>query len=311
MDSTTMNITVLMGGPSCERDVSLQSGEAIAAALERKGHTVRRRDISPSDTSALYEQDVDVVFIALHGEFGESGEVQQLCEDLGLAYTGSSPHASSLGMDKIATKRLAERVGVATPPWCRVGVLTDPAQRAERLDAVSLPCVVKPIAGGSSVGVYLCSTAAERDEAIAQLLQTETDILIERFIQGRELTVGIVGLDALEVLEILPQTQFYDYDAKYADSTETKYTFEHGLDEAAVATIQMDALKVFHALGCRDLSRVDFRLDEAGVHWMLEINTIPGFTSHSLVPMAAAKADISFDDLVDQLAQMASRRLED
>ncbi len=300
-----------MGGPSNEREVSLQSGEAIAAALERKGHTVRRRDISPSDTSALYEQNVDVVFIALHGEFGESGEVQQMCEDLGLAYTGSSPHASSLGMDKIATKRLAERVGVATPPWCRVGVSTDPAHRAERLEAVSLPCVVKPITGGSSVGVHLCATAQQRDEAIDLLLQTETDVLVERFVKGRELTVGIVGSDVLEVLEILPQTEFYDYDAKYADSTETQYTFEHGLDAAAVATLQIDALKVFHALDCRDLARVDFMLDEAGVHWMLEINTIPGFTCHSLVPMAAAKAEIPFDDLVDRLAHMATRRLEE
>jgi D-alanine-D-alanine ligase len=300
-----------MGGISSERDISLQSGEAIAAALERKGHTVRRRDISPDDTSALDEQEIDVVFIALHGEFGESGEVQQLCEDSGLVYTGSSPHASLLGMDKIATKRRAEAIGVPTPQWCRVEEFSDMIERANYLEGASLPCVVKPVTGGSSVGVYICETQDEREQAVRTLLGEGEEVLVEKCIRGRELTVGILDSEPLDLLEILPSEGFYDYDAKYADGTPTQYTFEHGLDAEQVAAIQADAMKVFDALGCRDLARVDFMLDEDGNHWLLEINTIPGFTSHSLVPMAAARSGIEFDDLVDRLAHMASRRLED
>ena len=303
-----LDITVLMGGPSSEREVSLLSGAAIADALERRGHKVCRSDIHPEDTSALTRKGIDVVFIALHGAFGESGEVQDLCENARLKYTGSGPRASELAMDKAATKQVVKRVGVHTPDWMIVEEFHEPAQVASWLLELDVPVVLKPVDGGSSVDVVLARTHAERDEALEALLDKYGRIMLERFVPGRELTVGILGDRALPALEILPDGKFYDYHAKYDDDAATRYTFDHGLGDDVVAKLQADALAVHRALGCRDMSRVDFLLDEDSVGWMLEINTIPGFTSHSLLPKAAARIGIDFDELCDRIARMAMAR---
>jgi D-alanine-D-alanine ligase len=303
-----LDITVLMGGPSAEREVSLMSGEAIADALQCRGHKITRADILPADLSALDREGVDVVFIALHGAFGESGEVQRLCEQRGLAYTGSPPRASELAMDKAAAKQIMKRVGLATPDWMIIEEYHRPSQVAEWLDELGLPVVLKPVDGGSSVGITIAHTAAQREGAMASLLDEHGRAMLERFVAGRELTVGILGDEALPLLEVRPAREFYDYQAKYADDAGTEYTFDHGLEQSTVEAVGAAAQTAHRALGCRDMSRVDFLLDEQGTGWVLEVNTIPGFTSHSLLPMAAAKAGIEFQELVDRIARMALAR---
>ena len=303
-----LDVTVLMGGPSREREVSLQSGQAVADALQAAGHRVTRSDITPDDTRALDRPGIDVVFIALHGEFGESGEVQTLCEQRGLCYTGSPPNASHLGMDKAASKEHFLRAGLRTADWVLVKSADDPASVTTALDALSLPVVVKPLAGGSSVDVALCRTADQRTEAIENLLDVYGLAMVEQFVAGREYTVGILDETPLPVIEVVPQNSFYDYHAKYADDAGTQYIFEHGLDDETIARVQQDALTAHRSLGCRDLSRVDFILDEQGVWQVLEINTIPGFTSHSLVPKAAARMGLDFTTLCDRIVRLARRR---
>ena len=303
-----LNITVLMGGPSRERDISLISGQAIAEALERVGHCVTRADITPTDTSALDSGGIDVVFIALHGDFGESGRVQELCENRDLPYIGSAPRPSELAMDKAAAKQLFRRAGLDTPDWIVVEEYDNPAEAAERVAAMGLPVVVKPVDGGSSVDVTIARNAAARDGAIEDLLDTYSRAMVEQFIDGRELTVGILDQHVLPVLEIIPPPgNFYDKDAKYTDCG-TRYVFDHGLDAGVVRAVQADAMTAHRALECRDLSRVDFILDACGVPYVLEVNTIPGFTGHSLLPMAAAKVGISFERLADGIAAMAMAR---
>lgn len=296
-----MDITVLMGGPSSERDVSMQSGEAIAAALERLGHRVTRADISPEDPSTLDRRGIETVFIALHGVFGESGEVQALCERRGLRYTGSAVRASSLAIDKDATKRACKAAGVLTPDW----QLIEGEPPAELL---APPVVLKPVDGGSSVDVTIAHAAAQRDAALRDLLSRYGRALVEQYVRGREFTVGILGDQALPVLEIIPRSAYYDKHAKYDDDAGTTYSFEHGLSERTVAELQAAALASHRAIGCRDMSRVDFIVDAAERGYMLEINTIPGFTSHSLLPKAAARAGISFDELVERLVKMSLER---
>jgi D-alanine-D-alanine ligase len=303
-----LDVTVLMGGPSAEREVSLMSGAAVADALGRWGHRVCRADILPSDRSALDRDGIDGVFIALHGEFGESGEVQRLCESRQLRYTGSPPRASELAMDKAATKQIVKRAGIATPDWMIVEQFHTPRQIASWLGELPPPVVLKPVDGGSSVDVVIARTGAERDEALEALLDKYGRIMLERFVEGRELTVGILGDEALPLLEIRPAGEFYDYRAKYADGAGTEYTFDHGLGDERADAIRRAALAAHRALGCRDMSRVDFLLDEAGAAWLLEINTIPGFTSHSLLPMAAARVGIGFGELTDRLVAMAAAR---
>ena len=307
----TLNVLLLAGGPSREREVSLMSGRAIAAGLAEAGHFVTTADISPTDTSALDDCDADVVFIALHGEFGESGEVQELCRRRGLAYTGSGPFASKLGMDKAASKQLFKRAaGLATPDWMVLEQFHAPAMARKWLAELPLPVVVKPVDSGSSVDVTVARTEALRDDAIEELLDLYGRAMIERFIPGRELTVGILGDQALPVLEIIPDGEFYDYRAKYDDAAATRYVFDHGLSPAVQGDCQTAALAAHEALGCRDFSRVDFILDERDVPQVIEINTIPGFTSHSLLHKAAARAGIGFARLTDRIVQLAAARAE-
>ena len=300
-----LDITMLMGGPSDERDVSLVSGRAVAAALERAGHRVTARDIGPDDLSALDRKEAEVVFIVLHGAWGESGELQQICEDRGLAYVGSGPAASAAAMDKVAAKQRFVRCGLSTPEW--VLLRRGAAPRDGAIDRLGLPCVVKPVDSGSSVDLTVAVDAASRDRAIGEVAARHGQALVERYIRGRELTVGIVGEEALPIVEIIPPGGTYDYHAKYV-SNETRYVVNPELPAGAQERLQADGMEAHRALGCRDLSRVDFILDAAGVPWVLEVNTIPGFTSHSLLPKAAAAAGIDFDALCDRLARMAMAR---
>ena len=300
-----LNVTVLMGGPSSEREISLLSGQAIAEALKNSGHCVTCADISPLDTAALDRDDIDVVFIALHGDFGESGEVQKLCQSRGLKYTGSDPRASMYGMDKAASKQVFTENGLVTPDWLVVEEYCPIAETRKQLSTIDPPVVVKPVSGGSSVDVWMCRDMAMRDEALEDLLDTYLRAMVEKYVPGREFTVGILGDRVLPVIEVKPESAFYDYRSKYADNTRTRYIFEHGLDEHTVLRLQNDAMTAHRSLGCRDFSRVDFIVDQHGNPYVLEINTIPGFTSHSLLPKAAMQAGIGFTELCDMIVQMA------
>lgn len=311
-----LDITVLMGGPSSEREVSLVSGAAIADALVRNGHKVTRSDISPSDVRALDRVGIDLVFIALHGDFGESGHVQRLCEERGLRYIGSGPRASELAMDKSTAKEVFARAGLLVPPGVVVRRSDLPADGAKGpltgrmacLEGFEAPVVIKPVDGGSSVDVVIAHDDACRDEALVRLLAKYDRLLVERFIKGRELTVGVLGEQALPIIEIVPDREFYDFTAKYSDDAQTRYLFDHGIEPSVVSALQKAAVTAHQSLGCLDMSRVDFILEPSGRAYVLEINTIPGFTSHSLLPKAAGKIGIGFDQLVDRIVAMAMAR---
>jgi D-alanine-D-alanine ligase len=302
------DITVLMGGPSFEREVSLMSGENVSTALEAAGHRVTRSDISPTDTSALTRDGIDVVFIALHGQFGESGDVQQLCEDRELKYIGSSPRASRLGMDKVACKQLFRRSGLTTPDWVIIENFQHPDEAKKLVEKIPLPVVVKPIDGGSSVDTIISRDESTRSAAVENLLDTYDRCMIEKFVNGRELTVGILGNEPLPILEIVTPHTFYDYSAKYEDGAGTEFIFPDDLDAETTQQIYSDAITAHEAIKARDISRVDFILDTEGVLQVLEINTIPGLTTHSLVPLAASKAGIEMPSLVDRIVKMAMTR---
>jgi len=304
----TLDITVLMGGPSSERDVSLVSGQAIARGLARRGHRITPADISPQDASALDRRGIDVVFIALHGSFGESGEVQELCEQRGLRYTGCEAQASRLAMHKPASKTIFRQVGLLTPEWIEVDRDCFGTAGRGRIDSLGLPVVVKPIDGGSSIDLTIPRTFSQRDGDIKRLIDKYGCAMVERFIPGRELTVGILGDNPLPIIEIIPSREFYDYTAKYADGSGTRYEFELDLPVSTMEAIQSSAMLAHRVLGCRDMSRVDFILSDDGQLYVLEVNTIPGFTSHSLLPMAGRRASIEFDELVERLVKMALRR---
>jgi len=302
-----LEITVLTGGPGSEREVSLQSGAAVAEALAAAGHAVQSLDITPDDTSALDREGVDVVFIALHGPFGEDGQVQRLCERRRLPYVGSGPDASALAMDKDAAKAVYQRVGLLTPDWTVVELEEPPDHRRRSLRRFAPPCVVKPVDSGSSVDITIARDLPARDAAVDDLLQRYGRAMVECFVAGRELTVGVLGDQALPVVEIRPRRQFYDYQAKYVDDA-TEYVAPAEMAAEVARRVAEQGLKAHHAMGCRDLSRTDFILTPDGTAWVLETNTIPGFTGHSLVPKAAAAAGVDFPTLCDRLVRMALQR---
>jgi D-alanine-D-alanine ligase len=290
-----LRVTVLAGGPSAERAISLASGNAVADALRQRGHDVLLADIGPDDLSAL-DHPTDVVFPALHGTFGEDGTVQRIMEERGICFVGSGSKASATAIDKVETKKLAIEIGVPTPAF---EVITPPAR-----PSLSVPVVVKPIAEGSSVATTIVRDASRLDDAIAAVSEAYGRALVEQFIPGSELTMGLLGSQTLPPIRIQPRRDFYDYEAKYNDER-TEYLFETGLARALLERAANLSRRVFEALGCRHLSRIDWIVGPNEGLWFLEVNTIPGFTSHSLVPKAAAKIGIPFDELVERLVRMA------
>ncbi|HEY3242965.1 MAG TPA: D-alanine--D-alanine ligase [Phycisphaerae bacterium] len=299
---TALDITVLHGGAGPEREVSLVSGRAVADALRRRGHHVSLRDITPANISAL-DIPADCVFIALHGTFGEDGTLQRLLEARGVRYCGSGPSASELAMNKVAAKRRFVEAHVPTP---RFDVVK--AHRIEHVTAAGgwpLPAVVKPVASGSSVDTFIVRDAAAFDRALKRVIGTYGEALVEDYIRGPELTVGIVGRRVLPACQIRTQREFYDYHAKYVDD-DTEYLFDLDLPAELLEQIAEMSLQAFDALGCRDFGRVDWMVDAAAMQpYVLEINTIPGFTSHSLLPKAAARVGLSFDDLCERIVGLA------
>ncbi|MCK6484859.1 MAG: D-alanine--D-alanine ligase [Phycisphaerae bacterium] len=296
-------VTVLRGGPSRERAVSLQSGAAVAVALESAGYDVVQTDISPDSLSAL-DRRADVVFVALHGQFGEDGDVQRLLEQRGLCYTGSNSAACALAMNKAAAKRRFIEVGLPTP---RFDVATADDVRCA-LAAWTLPLVVKPVREGSSIHCHIVRDVIELRPAAEQVIAEYGEALIEEYIPGLELTVGILGDEALPPIEIRPAAEFYDYHAKY-ESDDTRYSFDIALPENLLRELGEMSLAAHRALGCRDFSRVDWRVDpHSGRPYILEVNSIPGFTSHSLLPMAARRRGMDMPELCRRIVEMALRR---
>jgi D-alanine-D-alanine ligase len=299
-----MKVAVLRGGVGREREVSLESGRCVAQALVEGGLDVVASDIRPDDMSVLDRSDIDIFFIALHGEFGEDGGLQQVLQDRDLMYTGCGPEASRLAFDKIASKRLFAKAGVRVAPSVEFSREEDLHHLNGELRALGEHLVVKPSRQGSSVGVHVVTGKDRALDAARKVVGEFGDGIIESFIRGRELTVGVLDHTPLPIIEIRPKAGFYDYHAKYVDD-QTEYLFDTIQDPQIRHRIEEAALACFDALGCRDFARVDFILSEDGTPWALEVNTIPGFTTHSLLPKAAGKTGLSMSDLCVRIVRTA------
>ena len=294
-------VAVLLGGKSAEREVSLKSGGMVLKALRSKGVDAHAFDPKEKDFAALEKERFERVFIALHGRFGEDGTVQGILEWLGIPYTGSGVLASALAMDKLRTKRIWAAEGLPTAPHA---VLTPDSDFKAVSRKLGLPIFVKPAREGSSVGMTKVKRAGDLEEAFALAVNYDPVVIAEKFIDGPELTVSILGEDVLPIIRIETPREFYDYEAKYI-ANDTRYLIPCGLPAAKEKRIQALCLKAFQALGCRGWGRVDLMLDKRGKPYLLEINTAPGMTDHSLVPMAARAVGINYEALCVKILEGA------
>ena len=305
-------VTVLMGGPDAERPVSLDSGSRVAEALRELpeilvSELVIDRPSVDSLRTSLEAKGTDLVFPVLHGPWGEGGGLQRILEAIGVPFVGSGSKAARAAMDKMRTKSIARDAGVPTPPACLI-----PEDGSIDLD---VPFVIKPTDEGSSVGVRLIVDANETTDAVAELRSTHATLMAERYVAGRELTVTVLDGKALPPVEIEPSEGFYDYEAKYVRD-DTRYTVSPPLPPGVEARMASHSVAIFEALECRDLARVDWLIEddlggstgmESGI-WMLEVNTIPGMTAHSLAPMAAAARGIDLPGLCRRMVDAATAR---
>lgn len=305
----SLRVAVLMGGRSAEREVSLHTGEQVSRALTGRGHVVTGIDTADIGfIEHLRTGGFDVVFICLHGRFGEDGTIQGLLEILGLPYVGSGVLASALAMDKIVSKRVFEAAGLATPPYLSFSAM--PEDAAPIIAALGEKLVVKPVGEGSSVGMSIVHSAAEVLPALELAFRHDGTVLVERFVAGAEVTVGVLGnaeLTALPTLEVVPEHEFYDYESKYIPGM-SRHIIPARVSDAAREECQRIALEAHRALGCRGMSRSDTIVTPEGDVYLLEVNTIPGMTSTSLLPDAARAGGIEFPDLCDRLVALALER---
>jgi len=301
---TGKRVAVLFGGRSSEREVSLKTGAAIAKALGEKGYDVALIDVDVDVAAKLRAEKVAVAFNALHGRWGEDGCVQGLLEAMAIPYTGSGVTASAIGMDKILSKLLFKSVGLRV---CEYRVF--PAADAGRIRLgdlpFGLPCIVKPANEGSSVGVSLVKQASELTAACAEAAKWKGDVIVERFVKGKEVQVAVLDGKALGVIEVVPANAFYDYAAKYTAGT-TQYFYPARIPEAATKMLLESGEKAHLALGCAGVTRTDFILVDDGSAFILEVNTLPGMTATSLVPKIAAGNGIPFPDLCERLLDGAA-----
>ena len=294
-------VAVLFGGKSAEREVSLKSGAAVLAALRRSGVDAHAFDPAVQNLQALRDDGYERAFIALHGRFGEDGTVQGALELLGIPYTGSGVLASALGMDKWRTKLVWQAANLPIPAYLLLEENSDWGAVAQQL---GLPLFVKPANEGSSVGISKVKAVGELRSAYQAAAKHDKLVIAESFIGGGEYTVAILGGQALSMIKIEPANEFYDYDAKYLRD-DTRYLCPCGLGAAQEAEMQRLAQQAFALIGGQGWGRVDFLMDEAGKPYLLEVNTSPGMTDHSLVPMAARQAGISFEQLVVKILELA------
>lgn len=305
-------IGVLMGGRSPEREISLRTGEAIYNALGTLGHTAVKIDVGFDVVERVKEEDVELAFLALHGKYGEDGAVQGLLEMLGIPYTGSGILASSLAMDKIATKKMLSYEGLPTPQFVKMeGTVAKKLGlqiAAEKINSqMGLPLVVKAPTQGSTIGITFVHQKEDLVSALELAYHYDHTALVEQFIEGREITASVLGNDnpvALPLIEIVSTTGVYDYEAKYTAGM-SEHIIPPRIPETQQDVIKDLAVRTFKTLGCRGLARVDFMLDHQGSPFILEVNTIPGMTATSLFPDAARAAGIEFPELIDRIVKLA------
>jgi D-alanine-D-alanine ligase len=293
-------IAVLMGGPGEEREISLQSGKAIQLALEAIGYNVLSITMENKLGDIISDlHSVDLVFLGLHGSIGENGTIQGFLESLGVKYTGSDPLSSAICMDKNISKIIARDSKVNTPNWKIV-------TRGQTLneDNSEFPLVIKPNDQGSTVGLTIVHDESELGPALNLAYNYSSSVMVEQFIEGRELTVTLIGGKALPVCEIIPSHELYDYECKYTSGM-SKYVCPADIDLDLTKRVQEITERLFDVLKCRHYSRADFRLDHEDNLWFLEMNTLPGMTDTSLAPMAAKAAGFSFNDLIDRIVLQA------
>jgi D-alanine-D-alanine ligase len=295
-----LNIVVMLGGPSAEREVSLRSGAAVAQALRSLGHRVS--EVDPRADNWSLPADTDVVFLALHGTYGEDGTVQRKLEELAIPYTGCGPEASRIAFDKSLTKQRCVAAGV---PTARFALIDSAAARWPM--GWNPPVVLKPARQGSSVGLQFVERVADWSKALAESMRFDSQVLMEERIFGREATVGILADAPLPLVEVRPKAGVYDYQSKYTAGA-TEYLCPAPFDAAVTARIQAAAMGVFKVIGGRDYSRVDVMVRPSGEPVVLEVNTLPGMTETSLLPKAAAAAGIGYAELCQRMVDLALKR---
>lgn len=307
IDPTDVRVALLVGGRSAEREVSLNSGAQVVAALARSGFDVETIDAGDDEfIGALQRAEADVVFICLHGRFGEDGTVQGLCELLELPYVGSGVLASALAMDKVMSKHVFTQAGLATPDYFVLtrGEAVDIGAITERLGAKT---VVKPANEGSAIGVTIAHAPEELPAALEEAFHYDSNVLVERFVAGAEITVGVLGNREpwpLPTLEIVPEHEFYDYESKYVPGM-SRHIIPARVSDKVREECQRLSVEAHVALGCRGMSRADTIVEENGSVWLLEVNTIPGMTPTSLLPDAAKAAGMDFPALCRTLVELA------
>ena len=296
---TLGKVAVLMGGDSNERAVSLLSGDAVFHALKRLGIEVEAFDPSERDIEEIKRY--DKVFIALHGRGGEDGSIQAFLNSKNIAYTGSDSSSSAIGMDKLKTKLLWRSLNISTPDFLQV---TEKNSYNDIVKAIGSPFFIKPSNEGSSIGIDKVKNEQQYREAFLKTSKIDANVIVEKFVDGEEFTVAIVNNKTLPIIKIKPSNEFYDYEAKYLKD-DTQYICPSGIEKSKEALIAKEALNAFKAIGCSGWGRVDFMMDKDGNHYFIEVNTSPGMTSHSLVPMAAKELGINFDELVLEILKTA------
>ena len=310
---TRSKIGVLMGGQSSEREVSLKTGEAVYRSLVRSGYDAVAIDVGPGLSQTLQDQAIEVAFLALHGPGGEDGAIQGFLETLGIPYTGSGVRASAIGMHKVVTKTELAAQGIPVPRGTVVWRGTAPTlNRILTSCKLKLPIVVKPASQGSTIGVTIVRQPSQWKEALKVAHRYDPEAMVEAFIPGHEVTLSLLGtadgsVAGLPAVEIVAPDGFYDFSAKY-EKGRTQYLCPAPLPAAVSRDIKQLAIRTYQALGCNGAARVDFRITPKGKPYVLEINTVPGMTETSLLPMAAGKAGLSYDALTEQILQSALRR---
>ena len=291
-------IAVLMGGPGEEKDVSLKSGQAIIKALNHNGYDVTSIILDTKLEKLVKELlSVDLVFLGLHGNIGENGTIQGFLDALGIIYTGSGPLSSAICMDKNISKIIAKNNGIMTPKWKLYDTVIDDAK-------MNYPVIVKPNGQGSTVGLRIAHNESELKPALEYAFNYDNSVLVEEYIQGRELTVMLIDGKAQPVCEIIPSHEFYDYECKYTAGM-SKYICPAEIDDNISNYVKKISENLFDLLKCENYSRADFRMDDQNKFWFLEMNTLPGMTDTSLAPMSALAAGISFNELIDKIVMHA------
>lgn len=310
---TDRRIAVLMGGQSSEREISLKTGQAVHQALLRRGYDAVAIDVGDRLYQDLKEQEVAIAFLSLHGPGGEDGLVQGFLETLGIPYTGSGVRASAVGMHKVMTKTLLAAHGIPVPPGTVIGEGDRPSlTKVLRAAKLQLPIVVKPVSQGSTIGVTIVRRTNQWKEALALAHRYDPEAMVEGYIPGHEATVSLLGTtvgraEVLPAIEIVAPEGFYDFTAKYQKG-KTQYLCPAPLPTKVLQKIRELAYRSYEVLGCEGAARVDFRITPRGQPYVLEINTVPGMTATSLLPMAAAQAGIGYDELVERILQSALDR---